>query len=204
MVVDVTYNTMTFQESVVDCIRRVDAIIHEAEMGVMIDKYMYLQENGVVLEGDQAKTSIRNRIRSMINGAIRTLVNFIESVKKKLIAKFNAIKAKSDQKKAAKIDKVAKKTAKTFDRVSNEFSDEMNGLYNVINLDDEDDFMDDFNKVTDRIKERHNVFTNVVNQAYSNIMDNQRKMADDRINIDEMLNNIGNELDEILNDLTKG
>lgn len=199
MIVDVTYNNTTFQESVVDCIRRVDAIIHEAEMGVMIDKYMYLQENGVVLEGDQAKTSIRNRIRSMVDGVIRTLVNFIESVKKKLIAKFNAIKAKSDQKKAAKIDKVAKKTAKTFDRVSNEFSDEMNGLYNVINLDDEDDF----NKVTDRIKERHNVFTNVVNQAYSNIMDNQRKMADDRINIDEMLNNIGNELEEILNDLTK-
>ena len=103
MVVDVTYNTMTFQESVVDCIRRVDAIIHEAEMGVMIDKYMYLQENGVVLEGDQAKTSIRNRIRSMINGAIRTLVNFIESVKKKLIAKFNAIKAKSDQKKLQRL-----------------------------------------------------------------------------------------------------
>lgn len=199
MIVDVTYNNMTFQESVVDCIRRVDAIIHEAEMGVMIDKYMYLQENGVVLEGDQAKTSIRNRIRSMVDGVIRTLVNFIGSVKKKLIAKFNAIKAKSDQKKAAKIDKAAKKTAKTFDRVSNEFSDEMNGLYNVINLDDEDDF----NKVTDRIKERHNVFTNVVNQAYSNIMDNQRKMADDRINIDEMLNNIGNELEEILNDLTK-
>ena len=199
MIVDVTYNNMTFQESVVDCIRRVDAIIHEAEMGVMIDKYLYLQENGVILEGDQAKTSVLSRIRSMVDGVVRAFINFIGSVKKKIIAKFNAIKAKSDQKKAAKIDKAAKKTAKTFDRVSNEFSDEMNGLYNVINLDDEDDF----NKVTDRIKERHNVFTNVVNQAYSNIMDNQRKMADDRINIDEMLNNIGNELEEILNDLTK-
>ena len=200
MIVDVTYNNMTFQESVVDCIRRVDAIIHEAEMGVMIDKYMYLQENGVVLEGDQAKTSVLSRIRSMVDGVVRAFINFIESVKKKIIAKFNAIKAKSDQRKAAKIDKAAKKTAKILNRVSNEFSDEMNGLYNVINLDDEDDF----NKVTDRIKERHNVFTNVVNQAYSNIMDNQRKMADDRINIDEMLDNIGNELDEILNDLTKG
>ena len=200
MIVDVTYNNMAFQESVVDCIRRVDAIIHEAEMGVMIDKYMYLQENGVILEGDQAKTSVLSRIRSMVDGVVRAFINFIESIKKKIIAKFNAIKAKSDQRKAAKIDKAAKKTAKIFDRVSNEFSDEMNGLYNVINLDDEDDF----NKVTDRIKERHNVFTNVVNQAYSNIMDNQRKMADDWINIDEMLNNIGNELDEILNDLTKG
>ena len=199
MIVDVTYNNMTFQESVVDCIRRVDAIIHEAEMGVMIDKYLYLQENGVILEGDQAKTSVLSRIRSMVDGVVRAFINFIESVKKKIIAKFNAIKAKSDQRKAAKIDKAAKKTAKIFDRVSNEFSDEMNGLYNVINLDDEDDF----NKVTDRIKERHNVFTNVVNQAYSNIMDNQRKMADDRINIDEMLNNIGDELEEILNDLTK-
>lgn len=199
MIVDVTYNNMTFQESVVDCIRRVDAIIHEAEMGVMIDEYLYLQENGVILEGDQAKTSVLSRIRSMVDGVVRAFINFIESIKKKIIAKFNAIKAKSDQRKAAKIDKAAKKTAKIFDRVSNEFSDEMNGLYNVINLDDEDDF----NKVTDRIKERHNVFTNVVNQAYSNIMDNQRKMADDRINIDEMLNNIGNELDEILNDLTK-
>lgn len=200
MIVDVTYNNMTFQESVVDCIRRVDAIIHEAEMGVMIDKYLYLQENGVILEGDQAKTSVLSRIRSMVDGVVRAFINFIESIKKKIIAKFNAIKAKSDQRKAAKIDKAAKKTTKIFDRVSNEFSDEMNGLYNVINLDDEDDF----NKVTDRIKERHNVFTNVVNQAYSNIMDNQRKMADDRINIDEMLNNIGNELEEILNDLTKG
>lgn len=99
MVVDVTYNTMTFQESVVDCIRRVDAIIHETEMGVMIDKYLYLQENGVILEGDQAKTSALNRVRSMVNGAIITLVNLIESAKKKIIAKFNAIKAKSDQKK---------------------------------------------------------------------------------------------------------
>ena len=203
MVVDVTYNTMAFQESVVDCIRRVDAIIHEAEMGLMIDKYLYLQENGVILEGDQAKTSALNRVRSMVNGAIITLVSLIESAKKKIIAKFNAIKAKSDQKKAAKIDKVAKKTAKTLDRVSNGFSDEMNGLYNVINLADEDDFMDDFNRVTDRIKERHNVLTNVINQAYSNIMDNQRKMADDQIDIDEMLNDISNELDELLNGLTK-
>ena len=199
MIVDVTYNNMTFQESVVDCIRRVDAIIHEAEMGVMIDKYMYLQENGVVLEGDQAKTSIRNRIRSMVDGVVRAFINFIGSVKKKIIAKFNAIKAKSDQRKAAKIDKAAKKTAKTFDRVSDKFSNDMEEFYDVVDPDD-----NDFNKVTDRIKERHNVFTNVVNQAYSNIMDNQRKMADDRINIDEMLNNIGDELEEILNDLTKG
>ena len=135
MIVDVTYNNMAFQESVVDCIRRVDAIIHEAEMGVMIDKYLYLQENGVILEGDQAKTSVLSRIRSMVDGVVRAFINFIESIKKKIIAKFNAMKAKSDQRKAAKIDKAAKKTAKIFDRVSNEFSDEMNGLYNVINLD---------------------------------------------------------------------
>lgn len=204
MIVDVTYNNMTFQESVVDCIRRVDAIIHEAEMGVMIDKYMYLQENGVVLEGDQAKTSVLSRIRSMVDGVVRAFISFIESVKKKIIAKFNAIKAKSDQKKAAKIDKVAKKTAKTFDRVSNEFSDEMNGLYNVINLDDEDDFMDDFSKVTDRIKERHNVFTNVVNQTYHNIMNNQRKISDNEIVIDAMSKAISKELDDLMNDLTKG
>ena len=199
MIVDVTYNNMTFQESVVDCIRRVDAIIHEAEMGVMIDKYMYLQENGVVLEGDQAKTSIRNRIRSMVDGVVRAFINFIESVKKKLIGRFNAIKAKHDQKKAAKIDKVAKKTAKTFDRVSDKFSNDMEEFYDAINLDDEDDF----NKVTDRIKERHNVFTNVVNQTYHNIMNNQRKISDNEIVIDAMSKVISKELDDLMNDLTK-
>lgn len=196
MVVDVTYNTMTFKESVVDCIRRVDAIIHEAKMGVMIDKYMYLQENGFVLEGDQAKTSIRNRIRSMVDGVVRAFINFVESVKKKLIAKFNTIKAKSDQKKAAKIDKVAKKTAKTFDRVSDKFSNEMEDIYEVINL-DEDDYMDDFNKTTERIRKRHDECAYIINQAYHNIMENNRKIREDQSNIDEILD----EIDDLLEDL---
>lgn len=196
MVVDVTYNSMTFQESMVDCIRKVDTIIHEAEMGVMIDKYLYLQENGVILEGDQAKTSIKNRVRSMVNSVVRTIVNIVESAKKKLIAKFNAIKAKSDQKKAAKIDKVAKKTANTFDKVSNKFSDDMEEFYEVINL-DEDDYMDDFDKVTENIRKRHQECANIINQAYHNIMENQRKIDETQDEIDDILKSISDDLDNL-------
>ena len=195
MIVDVTYNNMTFQESVVDCIRRVDAIIHEAEMGVMIDKYMYLQENGVVLEGDQAKTSIRNRIRSMVYGVVRAFINFIESVKKKLIGRFNAIKAKHDQKKAAKIDKVAKKTAKTFDRVSDKFSNDMEEFYDVVDPDD-----NDFNEVAKNIEKRHHEYVDAVNNIVHNMMDTLNRIDDNQVYINDILDSISDEFDDLTKD----
>lgn len=105
MIVDITRKEpMTIGEAAIDTMRSIDAIVYETKMGIMMEEYSYLAENGVVMEADAPeKKSIIKRIREAIGKMAQAVHDFFDNLLKKAKEKIEHIKEEHRKKKAMRI-----------------------------------------------------------------------------------------------------
>ena len=78
MIVDITRQRMSIEESYYDAMRQMDAIVHEAEMNIVLEEYYFLQENGVVMEEDNR--SVVQVVKDAIKKIAKTVVDFFYGI----------------------------------------------------------------------------------------------------------------------------
>ena len=83
MVVDVSAITMSIGEAAIETMRQIDAIVYEAQMGIMMEEYTYLQENGVLMEAEE-KINIVQRVKDAISKMVDTLLNLLITAKRNI------------------------------------------------------------------------------------------------------------------------
>lgn len=146
MIVDVsTKSNMSIGEAAIDTMRNIDAIVYEAKMGIMMDKYYYLAENGCVMEADAPeKKSIISRIREAIGKMAQAVHDFFDNLLKKAKEKIDSIKEEHRKKKAMRI------VTKAFIDILNNFdADKANAVKTLDTADGDDEaqeVMDNFKK----------------------------------------------------------
>ena len=101
MVVDVSTVTMSIGEAAIETMRRIDAIVYEAQMGIMMEEYTYLQENGVLMEAEE-KIGIVQRVKDAISKMVDTLLNLLITAKQNIDKKVKEIKQNHEAKVAAR------------------------------------------------------------------------------------------------------
>lgn len=114
MVVDVSTVTMSIGEAAIETMRKIDAIVYEAQMGIMMEEYTYLQENGVLMEAED-KISIVQRVKDAISKMVDTLLNLLITAKQNIDKKVKEIKQNHEAKMAAR--KVVKELNDIYDEV---------------------------------------------------------------------------------------
>lgn len=117
MIVDITRKEpMTIGEAAIDTMRSIDDIVYETKMGIMMEEYSYLAENGVVMEADAPeKKSIIKRIREAIGKMAQAVHDFFDNLLKKAKEKIEHIKEEHQKKKAMRI------VTKAFAEILNSF-----------------------------------------------------------------------------------
>ena len=100
MVVDITRQRMSIEESYYDAMRQMDAIVHEAEMNIVLEEYYFLQENGVVME--EGNRSVVQVVKDAIKKIAKTVVDFFYGIYKNIVEK---VKKAKDKKKAQEATK---------------------------------------------------------------------------------------------------
>ena len=182
MVVNVSYGDLSVEEAAFELQRKVDDLIHEAEMGIMIDKYTYLQENGVILEGDASKESIISRAKRLIVGAVKAVGNFIRNVKRKIVIKLMNAAIKIGGKRVA--DRLAKKYSKELDKAVDVFQDMCKDTFNEF-FDDDVVSEEDFNEFKDQIRNNQDNISKAVRQS-ADILSSMISGNPNTINIDQL------------------
>ena len=101
MVVDVSTVTMSIGEAAIETMRQIDAIVYEAQMGIMMEEYTYLQENGVLMEAEE-KVGIVQRVKDAISKMVDTLLNLLITAKQNIDKKVKEIKQNHEAKVATR------------------------------------------------------------------------------------------------------
>ena len=101
MIVDITRQRMSIEESYYDAMRQMDAIVHEAEMNIVLEEYYFLQENGVVME-EEDNRSVVQVVKDAIKKLAKTVVDFFYGIYKNIVEK---VKKAKDKKKAQEATK---------------------------------------------------------------------------------------------------
>lgn len=114
MVVDVSTVTMSIGEAAIETMRKIDAIVYEAQMGIMMEEYTYLQENGVSMEAEE-KVGIVQRVKDAISKMVDTLLNLLITAKQNIDKKVKEIKQNHEAKVAAR--KIVKELDDIYDEV---------------------------------------------------------------------------------------
>ena len=114
MVVDVSTVTMSIGEAAIETMRQIDAIVYEAQMGIMMEEYTYLQENGVLMEAEE-KVGIVQRVKDAISRMVDTLLNLLITAKQNIDKKVKKIKQNHEAKVAAR--KIVKELDDIYDEV---------------------------------------------------------------------------------------
>lgn len=114
MVVDVSVVTMSIGEAAIETMRQIDAIVYEAQMGIMIEEYTYLQENGVLMEAEE-KVGIVQRVKDAISKMVDTLLNLLIAAKQNINKKVKDIKQNHEAKVVAL--KIVKELDDVYDEV---------------------------------------------------------------------------------------
>ena len=114
MVVDVSTVTMSSGEAAIETMRQIDAIVYEAQMGIMMEEYTYLQENGVLMEAEE-KVGIVQRVKDAISKMVDTLLNLLITAKQNIDKKVKEIKQNHEAKVAAR--KIVKELDDIYDEV---------------------------------------------------------------------------------------
>lgn len=114
MVVDVSTVTMSIGEAAIETMRKIDAIVYEARMGIIMEEYTYLQENGALMEAED-KISIVQRVKDAISKMVDTLLNLLITAKQNIDKKVKEIKQNHEAKVAAR--KIVKELNDIYDEV---------------------------------------------------------------------------------------
>lgn len=114
MVVDVSTVTMSIGEAAIETMRQIDAIVYEAQIGIMMEEYTYLQENGVLMEAEE-KVGIVQRVKDAISKMVDTLLNLLITAKHNIDKKVKEIKQNHEAKVAAR--KIVKELDDIYDEV---------------------------------------------------------------------------------------
>lgn len=117
MVVDVSTVTMSIGEAAIETMRQIDAIVYEAQMGIMMEEYTYLQENGILMEAEE-KVGIVQRVKDAISKMVDTIMNLLITAKRNIDRKVHEIKQNHEAKVAAR--KLAKELEDIYDDVKKE------------------------------------------------------------------------------------
>lgn len=182
MIINVSYENLSIEEAAFELRRKMDSLIHEAEMGIMIDKYTYLQENGVILEGDASKESIISRAKRLIVGAVKAVGNFIRNVKRKIVIKLMNAAIKIGGKRVA--DRLAKKYSKELDKAVDAFQDMCKDTFNEF-FDDDVVSEEDFNEFKDQIRNNQDNISKAVRQS-ADILSSMISGNPNTISIDQL------------------
>ena len=167
MIVDITRKEpMTIGEAAIDTMRSIDAIVYETKMGIMMEEYSYLAENGVVMEADSPeKKSIIKRIREAIGKMAQAVHDFFENLFKKAKEKIDHIKEEHQKKKAMRaVTKALTEILNSFD------ASKMDAVKNLETADGEDEaqeVMDNFKKTCNNTtkegkRKLQTVYTNAI------------------------------------------
>lgn len=113
MVVDVSSVTMSIGEAAIETMRKIDAIVYEAQMGIMMEEYTYLQENGVLMEAEE-KVGIVQRVKDAISKMVDTLLNLLITAKQNINKKVKEIKQNNES------EMIARKIVKEIDYIYDE------------------------------------------------------------------------------------
>ena len=95
MIVDVSYKNMSIEEMEFDAIRGLDTIVHEAEMDMVMDRYIALKES---TSGTDSKFFIVRAVKKLF----RSVVDFFRKIKNAISDKLRQIKDNHAKKVASK------------------------------------------------------------------------------------------------------
>lgn len=124
MVIDIT--TKSFEEAVADLEVATREAIHEYQMGCLMDKYTFLQENGVVMEEAEEVEASKGRLKTMIDKFIAAVKKVWDTVVKKIKDWYNAVAGKiSDVKEKAAAKKKADDAEKKAGNIFNRFKEKI-------------------------------------------------------------------------------
>lgn len=154
--------------------KKMDSLIHEAQMGIMIDRYNCLHENGVILEGDDLKESTIAKAKRLITGAIHWLQKFVRDIKRKIESAFlSSIKKKQDKKNAKSQMERIQELDKRLDETLYGYVQEYESVYNDISgslmlntCKNNDEIMDRFIKLAEKIKKKQKVAMDRIEDIY--------------------------------------
>ena len=101
MVVDINLNNKSFDESFYIINNSVQEAFHNFEMNILLSKYNFLQENGVILEEaeESKKQNFIQKCKQFITNFVETLKRKVKELKQKAADKVKEIKEKIKQKK---------------------------------------------------------------------------------------------------------
>lgn len=104
MVIDINLNNNSFEESFYNINLSIQEAFHDFEMSIILSKYAFLQENGIILEdADEAKkSSFIQKCKQFINNLVETIKRKIKELKKKASDTIKAIKEKKAKNKSDK------------------------------------------------------------------------------------------------------